>query len=401
MEIHRGLLKGSLVLLIAFNIYNALNFFYHFTMVRLLTVVNYGILATLFSIIYALAVFSESIQLVITKYSSIEENKGKLKNLLKKTLNKSFIVSLGLLALYLLLSIPLSPLLKIPYSLMALNGLVIILYFVTPVTRGVLQGRKKFNSLGFNMIIEATTKLLIAIALVFIGWKVFGAILGMILGVLIAFIFSFFSLQDITKSKEEKAETSGIYGYTKPTFIIMLVILIFFSADIIIARLFFTEELAGSYAIASILAKTIFFGTQPISRAMFPLSAENNKDKKKSENVFANALTVILLAITAALVLFYFFPGLIIQIFSGKVIPESVQILFYLGIALSLLSLTNLTLLYKLSLGKVKGHMLLFIFVIIEIILLSYFSKDLLQFSIAFITASAAFLWGSIFLLNE
>jgi stage V sporulation protein B len=400
IKLNKSLIKGSIILLIAFNIYNALNFFFHFAMVRLMTVVEYGILATLFSIIYMLAVFSESIQTVITKYTAKEENKGKLKNIVKRAFRKSFTISTSIFLFYLVISIPLSSMLKITYPLMALNGLIIFLVFFTPITRGIMQGKKRFTPLGINMIIESAVKFTLAIVLVLIGLSVYGALLGTIIGVAIALALSFISIKDVMKSKEQKAETTGIYGYTKPAFLIMLAILAFYSIDVIIAKVYFTEEIAGVYAIASILAKTIFFGTQPISRAMFPLSAEKRSDKN-SENIFINALSLLFAAIIIALLIFYFFPELILNIFSGKSLPEAISILFYLGIAVSLISLTNLILLYKLSLGKIKGYMYLFVFIGIEILLLSYFSKDLVQFSLALVTASTAFLWGSIILMNE
>ena len=134
---------------------------------------------------------------------------------------------------------------------------------------------------------------------------------------------------------------------------------------------------------------------------MFPISAENLSNKKKAENVFKNALWILILLIISALIVFYFFPDFIIKIFSGKYIPEAISILFFIGIAFSFISLANLVLLYKLSRNKIKNHAYLFIFIIIEIILLSVFSSNLFQFSIAFITSSAIFLWGSIYLMND
>lgn len=401
IELNKNLIKGSIILLISYNIYNALNFFFHFFMVRLLSINEYGILAALYSIIYMLAVFTESIQTVITKYTTKEKNKGKLKNILKRSYKKTFLVSMGIFIFYLILAMPLSFLLKIDYALMGLNGLMIFLAFLPPVSRGVLQGSKRFKTLGINMISEATIKLILAIIFVIIGLSVFGAILGTLLGVTIALILSFIPLRDIIRSKEIKADTVDIYGYTKPAFFIMLVILTFYSIDIVVAKIFFEDDVAGYYAIASILAKTIFFGTQPISRAMFPLAAENSIDKKKSNNIFANALSILFIAIFLALSVFYFFPEFIISIFSGKQIQEAAAIIFYLGIAFSLISLANLVLLYKLSLGKVKGYFYLFIFILVEIVLLSLFNSNLFEFSIAFITASAAFLWASIVLIKD
>lgn len=399
MRIHKSLWKGSIVLLIAFNIFNFFNFVFHFSMARLLTVAEFGILSALFAIIYILSGFSESIQIVITKYSTKEKNKGKIKNILKRALRKSFLVAILLFIIYLIIAALISYLTKINYFLIALTGLMIFVVFLIPITRGLLQGKKRFKALGANMIAESIIKLILAIALVLIGWKVYGAIIGTLIGSFAAFALSFISLKDITRTKERKTTTKDIYNYTAPSFFIVLTILFFYSIDVLIARIFFTADIAGAYAIASILAKTIFFGTYPISKAMFPLTVESKV--KRSENVFNNALFILFLMITAALIIFYLFPEIIILIFSGKDIPLAAQILFYLAIATSLISLTNLTLLYKLSLGKVRGYPYLAIFILIEIFLLSYFSANLLQFSIAFVVSSAAFLWGSIFLLNE
>ena len=88
-------------------------------------------------------------------------------------------------------------------------------------------------------------------------------------------------------------------------------------------------------------------------------------------------------------------------IFSGRVVIESIQILFLLGIAMGFVALANLVLLYKLSLGKSKGGIYLVGLVFVEIFLLFYFSNNLVQFSVALITSSAALLWESIFLVDN
>jgi stage V sporulation protein B len=400
-KLNKTLIKGSIVLLISFGIFNFFNFLFHFSMVRMLTVEDYGILASLFSIIYVLGVFSESIQLVITKYTSSEKNKGKIKNILRRSLKKSSWVSSLVFAVYVIISVPLSSFLKISYPLMVLNGIIIFTAFLSPVTRGIMQGEKKFGALGFNMILESVVKLGLAILFVFIGWRVSGAITGALIGTFFAFLFSFASVRDVMKSKENRANTRGIYGYTGPAFIIMMVIIAFYSLDVVLAKIFFSADIAGSYAIASTLSKTIVFATHPIGRALFPLSAENKKDDKRSNNLLLNAVGIVLIVVVSVLLLFYFFPSIIILFFSGEIVVGAVSVLFLLGVAISLVSFTNIVLLYKLSLGKVKGYKYLVFFLLVEILLLWRFSENLIQFSIAFITASAIFLWGSLFLLRD
>jgi len=401
MKWNKNLIKGSIILLVSFGIFNFLNFVFQFSMARLLTIKEFGVLSTLFTIIYILGGFSESIQTIMTKYSSTEKNKGKVKNVLKRALKKSFIISSLFFFVYLVFSIVISLLTKINYFLVSLTGLVIFIAFLSPISRGMLQGRKKFKELGINMVLESSIKLILAVFLVIVGFKVYGAVIGAIFGGLIAFAFSFIGLKDILKSKNVNASVKEIYNYTTPSFFIVLTILIFYSLDIFIARIVFSPEVSGIYSIASILSKIIFFGTQPISRAMFPLSSESNSIKKNTKEVFVNSFSILLLGIIPVLGAFYFFSNQIVSIFSGRDILGASSILFYLGISTSITSLTNLILLYKLSIEKIKGYLILPIFILSEILLLVYFSHNLIEFSIAFIVASAAFLWGAIVLIKN
>lgn len=399
MKLNRMLIKGSFILLVAFGISSAINFIFQLTMARMLTIVEYGILATLSSIIYIFLIFTESIQTIMTKYSANEREIGRLKGLLKKSSLKSISFAWMFFIFYLVLSIPLSFLLKINYLLLSFNGLVIFSAFSLPIPRGIMQGRKMFKPLGVNMVIESVAKLALGVLFVFIGWSVLGAVAGILLGGVLAFAISFMPLKDIISSKKAEAKTVGIYGYAKPAFLVTAFIIIFYSIDIVIAKIFFIPEVAGTYAVASILAKSVFWGTLPISKAMFPMTAENSK--KKSENVFSSSLLMVIAVIATALIIFISVPDFIITLFSGKILEEASSILVYLGIGTGLISLANLVILYKLSLGKTRGHQSLLIFVLLEIALLSYFSNNLFQFSIAFITASAALLWGSIILMND
>ena len=401
IKIERGVVKGGFVLLAAFGIYNFLNFIFQLSMARMLSLSDYGVMATIFSMIYILSVFSESIQVVIAKYSASEKKKGEIKNILKRGLKKSLLASLLLFFVYLVFAIPFSKLVKVDYVLLSLSGLVIFSTFLMPITRGIMQGQKRFGGLGINMILESFIKLVLAALFVYFGFRVYGAIMGAIIGTGLALIFSFLTLKDITKSKEEKIDTVEMYKYARPAFFVTLAVVALYSLDLVIARIVFSPELSGMYAVASILSKAIFWGTQPLSRAMFPMTAENHRDNKKSKNIFLNAFLMLISLVIIALSLFYFIPEFIIKIFSGEIIPESAKILIYLGLGTSFISIANLVLLYKLSLGKTRRYFYLFIFAVLEIILLLYFSNNLVEFSIAFMISCFVFLSGAVFLMKD
>jgi O-antigen/teichoic acid export membrane protein len=392
----KRVVKGSLILLISFGLFNFFNFIYQFAMARFLTVAEYGVLATLFAIIYIFAIFSESVQTVIAKYTVESKNNGQLRSLIRKSIAKGTAVATKIFLAYLLVSIALAYLFEISYTLLALNGLILYFMFLLPVSRGAIQGRKQFISLGGNLVIESVAKLILGVALVAVGMKVYGAIAGFVLGALIAFLLSFISLKDVYKNKEENFSRDSIYSYAKPTIFITAIIVIFYSIDVIIVKLLFEPEMAGAYAIASILGKIIIWGSVPIGKAMFPLSAESGKDDDPKKKVIKTTFLILGLLIFGGLTAFYFFSDLIVRIFSGKYVIESANILFSLGIAFSLIAIANTILLYQLSRGKVRKYQWLVIFNILQVIILLMASKSLAVFSNYFAISSLILLIGAI-----
>jgi O-antigen/teichoic acid export membrane protein len=395
------LIRGSLILLITFNIFNLLNFVFQFSMARMLPIAEYGTLATLFSLIYITGIFSEPIQTVITKFSVSQKGDGELKNFLKKGLRKSLSVSLIVFICYAIISVPLSFLLKIDYLLLFLNGGMIFAAFLPPITKGVMQGKKMFGSLGTNLMIEGVIKLGFAVGLVYIGWHIYGALTATILGFLFALVVSFFSLRKVFKAKERKAELGDIYNYTRPVFFVLLFLLVFYNIDIILAKMFFEADIAGTYAIASILGKIIFMGTAAISKVMFPLSSSNGNSKENKRKILFNSLGILSLCSIVALAVFFFFSKDLVLFYSGKTIVLSASILPILAIASIFISFANLILLYNLSIGKIKGYLLLAIPVLIEALILWKTSYNLESFSIGFLVSSVIFLIFSLFSLRN
>jgi len=350
MKLNKEVVRGSFILLIAFNAFSFMNFVYHFSMARMLDARDYGTLAALFSIIYIGGIFSESIQAILTKYSSNEKDTGKLKNLFLKTFRKAGYFAAGIFVLFLFGAILLAKLWDVSYLLIAITGIVIFITFLLPVGRGLMQGRKEFRKLGFNLVLEASIKLGGAILLVFIGLKVFGAIIAVLIGSIIALGYSFYQIRKVLEVKEKQIKTDGIYGQTILIFLFTLAVTLFYSMDIMVAKTVFSAEIAGAYAIASILGKIIFWGTQPVSKAMLPIASQSKKDKLKQ--VFWNSFAIIGIGMMVVLLFFYFYPELIIQIFSGKNMPDSANILFRIGLSMGILAFSNLILIYKIAVEK-------------------------------------------------
>ena len=401
LSLNKSLFKGSIVLLITFGIYNFLNFLYHLLMARSLSIEEYGTLSALLFFSYILIVpFVESMQTLIAKYSASETDDGKINNVLRRISRRIFRAATWIIILYLIALIPLYYFTRIPVALLLLNGMVIFGSLFVPITRGCLQGKKRFFSLGGNMIIESVTKVVVGIILVYLGFAVFGALIAFIAAIVLSLLFSIAAIKDILRKEQVFEGNRGIHGYTKQTLLIVSLIVNAYNFDILLAKILFNDTLAGYYAVSSVLSKAIFWGTQPISKAMFPLTSDKDNVVKKRE-LLMNALLAVGVMSGIALVIFYFFSNIIIYIFSGRVISESIVILPYLGLGSAILAISNVILLYKLSIDRTRGYVYLIIPVVLGIALMIIYSTSLLSYSIAFIASSVLLLLASIVLLNR
>jgi O-antigen/teichoic acid export membrane protein len=397
------LFKGSLILFITFSIYNVLNFLFQFLMGRTLGPSNYGVLAVLMSIIYLYGIPTEAIQNLITNHVSrfnLKGDTGKIKYFVLKSLKKSFTFSSILFFLLIPISIFLSGFLKINFWLIFFTNFMLFASFSIPILRGTLQGRKKFLNLGFTMIIEAVIKLGLGLLLVFLGFKVFGAIIAILISVLIAFISSFLFNKKVFEVKREQVYFKNFYNSSIPYFLSMFVILLVFSLDIILAKRFFSSELAGQYAVLSMLGKIIFFGTTAINKAMFPITSERHEHKKDHFNIFIKSFSLILFVFIVSIILFWTFPEFIVNLFYGQQYIQVSNLLVYSGVALGFLSLSNLVLIYGLSTDKLRNSLGLLVFLGIELILLYFYHASLKEYILAFMFFNIIMFIGSLFFIK-
>ncbi len=431
------LFLASLTLMILINIGNVINYVFHFSMARLLGPIDYGVFAVLTNIIYIFNVPALSIQTLVSKYTTkykIKKEYSKINGVMNNLIKEIVIVSFVLYFLFLIISLFIYQYLNISFYLLALTGLFIFLAFTYPILTGILQGMKKFNAWGWNFIISCIFKFVIALALVILGFRVYGAVLGVLIGTLISFLLVFPFINEIIYSKkvEENFEKIGNSKFSKKnfdsfsfgkdnyskfskekinifsrqslsTFLVMLVIVLMYSIDVIIVKIFFQPEIAGKYAIASLLGKMIFFGTSAIGSAMFPISSEKYEAGEKSRGVIKKTYIAVFLMSFVSVLVFFFFPDLVIGILFGANYMSVANILVYVGIAFSFLSMLNIFVLYKISISKFRlfHAFILAILLIFQICTLVSFSSDLKSFSISFMISSILIFIASILFIKK
>jgi len=375
-----GLLGGSALLLVTLNLASALHFAFHIAMARLLGPAGYGAIAALLAILYVLNVFAESVATVLARYTAHEPDPGRLHDLLRRGLRKGGRATLALAALYLTAAVPLGRWLRIPYPLMALFGLSLVGVGLLPVHRGALQGWKRFGDLGLNMIWEVLAKLAIGIGLVWIGAGEYGAVAGIALSLCFAFAVSYLPLRDVYRAPATPAEAPDIYRYSLPVFAVTATAMGFYSLDVLLARAFFPDTVAGGYAVASFLGKSILLGTAAVTKAAFPHSAEAARSGR-SRHVLLGTLGLLALCVAPVIAVFALFPEPLMRAVGGRGYQEAAELVLPLGIAMALMSFSNALLLYRLSTGRPRFWTLLPLLVPLEAAALALFHGSPLEFA--------------------
>ncbi|MDP2672690.1 MAG: oligosaccharide flippase family protein, partial [Nanoarchaeota archaeon] len=383
------LFKGSLILFVLINLGNLINYLYQIIMARMLGPSDYGTLAVLISLTYIFAVPTIAIQTAVSKkiaILNIRKEYNKMNGLFFSFFKKLFIFSLIIFILFVILSFFIIKPLNIPFWLLVLTGTLIIFSFVYPLAAGSLQGMKKFSVLGWNTLLVFLIKIIAAIILVIFGFKVYGAILGFILGMIFGFIFALPYIKEIINAKRDNDGTKILTKENSLIFSAILVFVFMYSIDVILARVFFSSEIAGQYAVLSTIGKMILFSTMSIGNVMFPISAERHYAKIQTNGIIKKASLYILILCAVAVALFIIFPELIIKLLFGNQYLEIAKLLPYLGIAFSLMAFLNILILYRISTDEFNLlHLLLIIlFLVAEIILLFLFNANIKQFTLAF-----------------
>jgi O-antigen/teichoic acid export membrane protein len=380
-----SIFKGSLIVSSLIFIGSFFNYLFNMIMGRLLGPADYGILAALLAIVYVLAVFSSSVQLMTTKYTSIykaEEAEDKINVLFWQMNKKMFWVSIFSFLLIFSLSPLIASFLNIPScKTVMIFSLIFLVTFLAPVNRGILQGLQRFFYFAGSFIIESGIKLLTGVLLVILGFGVNGAAIAPFIGVLLAYLIIFIPLLKLFKKRKKKIHLpwKEMLVYTKPVFLTTLGLSSFMIVDVFLVKHYFPPFEAGIYAALALMARVVFFITGPINQVMFPLVAESYQKKKKHTGFLLDSVFLVTLLSAAVLLFYYFFPDLSIKIIFGSAYLAVKPYLVFFGFAVFMYSLANVLIFYYLAIQRTMIAFLPFLTALLLIGLIILFHASIWQ----------------------
>lgn len=378
---NRELLKDNFWLFAGLFLFGVFGYVYHFFIGRFLGPEDYGVLGAILSISYLITVFTETVQLTVTKITSgfkVQQKFSKIKYLLVESLKKTLVYGCVTCLILVVLSPVIISFLKIKsLYLIVMLGVYIIVLFLLAVIRGVLQGLQRFKALAINYIIEGFAKFVLGAGLVLLGYSITGALGGIVLSSMIALVFIFFSM-DLAK-KREKFDFGYVYSLSFKTLIVLASLTFFYSIDVILVKHFFNAIEAGYYAALSTLGKIILFASYSIIYVMFSKISEHSEANKKTGIILYKSLGLMVIIDLPILLFYFIFPEFSIRLLFGSAFLSIKNCLGLFGIFIILCSLVYAVSFYNLSLKRINFVYFLFIFNILEIVLISLFHSSIIQ----------------------
>lgn len=362
------------------NAVNFLNYIYHLVMGRLLGPSNYGELAALFSLIGLLGIIPGSLSLVIIKYISSSKTEEDIEGIVRWFDRKIFLGAISLFLIIVILAPSISSFLNIQnHLLITLIGAGFLFSIPALFNRSVLQGLLRFKQMVISVLVENIIKLLLGVALVYLGFQVGGAVAALVVATCAGWFLSRIAITDYIKKEEIKLpQVKTFFIYSIPVFIQSIAMTSIYSTDLIMVKHFFPSHEAGIYASLSTLGKIIFFGAGPIGAVMFPLVAKKQSSGQNYVKIFNYSLLLTIILSMSITAVYWLFPEIAIKTLYGSLYLEGANFLVWFGIFNTLFALSSLYVAYNLSMGKTLVVIIPFIVAILQIVGIWIYHYDLM-----------------------
>jgi len=363
-------------------VFNVFSYGCHFYVGRALGPADYAVVGSLISLVAILGVPMGTVQAVITNFVSRYNAKGEQSKV-------SFIFSFSTRCLFLLGLISSSALaLSAPLVASFLNisstgpvlalSVVFFFSFLSPVVNGILNGLQNFRASALLTALGGLFKFSFGFLFVYLGFRVSGAIFAFAVSSFIPLLLAFYILRSLSPEKTP-VPLSGLFSYSKPVFLSLVCLAIFSNIDVVLVKHFFPATEAGYYAAAALFGRLVFFVAGPIAGVMFPKVSDLMEKGLDYFSTLKKALALVFLISSAASLSFLLVPAWFILPLFGEAYLPAASLLFLFGLSMLFFALSNMLVMFCLSVQRYFFLPILLFFSLLEIVLIYLFHSSLIQ----------------------
>jgi len=361
---------------------NAVAYAYHMIMARMMTPADYGVLVTLTSVSYVLAVLMRTFQAWVIKAVTATQSTraGHLRTVFVVAMRT--LVPLGVIVLvgHWLVGGWVADFLHLDTTTpVILLGLYTFSTFLIPIPRGMLLGLNRLYLAGVIHVLEPATRLVAGTALVVWGLKVNGALTGYAVGNFAAFAIAVGLLWPLLRRRAEAALAFGLERYALLVLLINACLMLMASVDQIAVKHFFSEELAGNYAVAFLLGRIIAMSAIALGWVIFARSASMASNDPRRVRLLAKGLLVAGLIAVTLTTGYLVAPALAVRLMGGTQYDIADAYVGLVGIEMTLFAFVYVQVYYHISMKQMQVVWPLGFATALEIFLLTQYHATVQQ----------------------
>ncbi len=342
-----AMLKQSLLVFAASMALNLCGFIAHAVASRQLGVSAYGGLYALINaaLIAALpgAFVAPVVAQLAAEFRALHDD-GHLRGLIRSVADDFTRLGLVYMVVAAFAAIPFAQFLHVPLWSAQFVGLLAGITLFAGALRALAQGTQDFAGYALSNLTEGVAKVCGIGALIAVGLKLGGGIIGFFLGPLCAAIYLGVRLRRryaVVESRSVRYDWRRLLNAGAGAAAVSISVALMGSADVVLVKHFFDPQDAGLYAAASLGGKMLLYVAGFIPTVLLPQAADRHARGAQTHEVLIGSLAMFAIVASCGLFVFRYFGIDVLHALVGHAFDAAAPLLVSYGSAMVLLALTN------------------------------------------------------------
>lgn len=270
----------------------AINLAYNIAVARYLGPKGFGHATVIYTILVLLSAVTLAFQIIASKIVAQQESAEAKSAVYRLFHRASWACAIFVAICLVIFQRGIADYLNLPAaSLVSIIAIGAAFYVPLGARRGYIQGTCGFRSLAANLVIEQAVRLLGSLALIRIGWGLYGVIAANSAAIAIAY---YTARVKLTGRVPVPIRYSHAVHETFQAAIFFAGQMIINNGGIVLVNHFFLAREAGFYAAVAMVGRVIFSFSQAVVNSTFPLVAGTSNEERRDLRVIATALALVL-----------------------------------------------------------------------------------------------------------
>lgn len=292
MKVREKLFSNTFYLFLDSILISLLSFIFWLIAGKTLNPSDYGIIVTainfvLFVYYFAMFGIPNALTKLIPEFIARKKMKS-VYSLISMSLKPIFIGLVVLNSIFLLFSIQLSALLKIPYNAFVISVISISTITIVVLLGSILYGFQNMKKYFMTDLATFVTKIFLSIFLLILGFGYFSFLIGFTMG----YILTIFLRLDLKyfKSDHNQVPYKKLFEYSIPAFVSSISLAFINNSQYIILSILKNTEVTGLFAIAFIISSVVGITPGVLTSALFPIVSSMPMNKSKTKQCYLISL---------------------------------------------------------------------------------------------------------------